>query len=151
MGIATMKKVLTLKEYHSPDRRDKSQLSADELPAPSVAIRAHCLECLGWNDADVRRCDGELVTGKCPLWALRRRGKRGLSPGKAIRQECLLCMDGNKDYVRNCESTRCALWPYRFGSNPRTNRRARARFEAGKPREADIEEQKGPPADTVEE
>jgi len=146
-----MTKPLSLKEYHGPDRPDKVLFSADELPAPSVAIRAHCLECLGWNDADVRRCDGELVTGKCPLWELRMGGRRGLRPGKAIRQECLLCMGASKELARECTSTRCALWPYRFGANPRTNRRARARFEAGKPRETDIEERKAPSVDTVEE
>jgi hypothetical protein len=126
----------TTRTYHGPDRPDKRLLSAEELPAPSVAIRAHCLECLGWELAEVRRCKGDRVGGRCPLWPHRMGGRAGAgSPGKAIRAECLWCMGGQKDAVAECWSPRCALWPYRFGSSPRTNRRARAKFDAGKPAE----------------
>lgn len=37
----------TIRTYHGPDRPDKRLLLAEELPPPSVAIRAHCMECLG--------------------------------------------------------------------------------------------------------
>lgn len=146
-----MTKPLSLKQYHGPDRPDKRLLEAGELPAPSVAIRAHCLECLDWNCADVRRCDGKLALGKCPLWEHRMGGKRGLSPSKAIREECLQCMGGSSKYVRECESTRCALWPYRLGASPRTNKKARARFAAAKPREAAVEGKNSPSDGAIEE
>ena len=137
--------------YHNPARPDKRGLSPDELPAPSVAIRCFCLECVGWNVADVRRCTGNLVHGKCCLWEHRMGGRRGLSPGKAIRKECLRCTGGSRERVRECPDSRCALWPYRFGANPRTNRRARASFEAGKARQAAVDGQNGSTGSIAEE
>lgn len=131
------KRIRTLQRYHPQNRPDKRDLSLDELPAPSVAIRAHCLECVGFRAADVRKCDGNLPHGKCHLWPHRVKTKRGAgSPGKAIRRECLACMGNSPQSVADCPSTRCALWPYRFGANPRTNRQARARFEAARRRQS---------------
>ena len=139
-----MAEPLTLTEYHGPDRPDKRRMAVGELPSPSVAIRCHCLECVGWNAAEVRRCSGETQIGKCSLWDHRLGGKRGLKPGKAIRQECVTCMGGSRDEVRGCPDSRCALWPFRFGANPRTNQRARARFGAGKPRQEAMRQEKAP-------
>lgn len=145
-----MTKPLTARQYHNPNRPDKRVLSPEELPPPSVAIRCHCLECVGWNIADVRRCDGNLPTGKCPLWPHRMGGSRGSgSPGKAIHRHCVICM-GSTYLVRACESTRCALWPYRFGANPRTNEEARARLEAGTAPQRGFQRRRDTPAHTVE-
>ena len=42
--------------------------------SPREAIKAHCLECCGWDRAEVSRCTGLA----CPLWCYRPfvRGKR---------------------------------------------------------------------------
>lgn len=40
-----------------------------------LAIRAFCLECVGWNAAEVRRCTGRA----CPLFAYRMGGHPGAS------------------------------------------------------------------------
>jgi hypothetical protein len=37
------------------------------------------------------------------------------SPLEAVRAECLSCSNGSVQEVRLCHSTRCALWPLRFG------------------------------------
>jgi hypothetical protein len=37
---------------------------------------------------------------------------------KAIRELCLDCMGGNAAEVRRCTSVGCAVWPYRFATNP---------------------------------
>ena len=129
-------RTLTLRQYHNADRPDKRHFLLDSLPAPSLAIRAHCLECVDFHAADVRRCDGNLPHGKCHLHAHRLGTKRGVgSPSKAIRRECLTCMCDSPKGVAICPSTRCALWPYRFGANPRTSREARARFKSVDPRQ----------------
>ncbi len=46
-------------------------------------------------------------------------------PLRAIRACCLDCADGYVQYVKFCpsdgtHSTRCPLWPFRFGMMPRT-------------------------------
>jgi hypothetical protein len=50
--------------------------------------------------------------------------REGVSPLKAIRLKCLDCSSTSK-MVRYCpadgvHSTRCALWPFRFGARPAT-------------------------------
>jgi hypothetical protein len=35
-----------------------------------------------------------------------------------IRAKCLDCCCGQLSEVRKCTAVGCALWPYRFGSNP---------------------------------
>lgn len=47
------------------------------------------------------------------------------NPLKAIRLQCLDCSGGSSKYVKYCpcdgvHSTRCHVWPYRFGKRPRT-------------------------------
>ena len=46
-------------------------------------------------------------------------------PLKAIRAYCVACADGNAKYITWCccdgaHSTRCELWPFRFGARPET-------------------------------
>lgn len=50
-----------------------------------------------------------------------------LRPLKAIRANCLDCSGGSSKAVAYCpcdghNSTRCNLWPYRFGCRPQTAR-----------------------------
>ena len=52
---------------------------------------------------------------------------RVLRPFKAIRKNCLDCCGGNAKAVMWCgsdgiHSTRCHLWPYRFGIRPESAR-----------------------------
>lgn len=49
-------------------------------------------------------------------------------PLRAIREKCLDCCSGSAKVVRYCacdgvNSTRCALWPFRFGYRPATARK----------------------------
>lgn len=57
---------------HLPIGRDPRALNAEErasLPykSPIKAIRAKCLDCVGGNAAEVRKC----VSTDCPLWGFR--------------------------------------------------------------------------------
>jgi hypothetical protein len=45
------------------------------------------------------------------------------SPFKVIRAKCIDCCSGQVGEVRKCVATTCALWPYRMGENPFTNRK----------------------------
>lgn len=45
---------------------------------------------------------------------------------KAIRENCIECSGGNQAEIRRCPIVRCALWPYRFGTNPFTSRQGNA-------------------------
>jgi hypothetical protein len=47
------------------------------------------------------------------------------SPVKSIRKKCLECSAGSPNEVKNCPVRDCALWAYRFGSNPRIASRSR--------------------------
>jgi hypothetical protein len=42
----------------------------------------------------------------------------GITPVKAIRQHCIECSGGSRKEVRECVITDCALYPFRFGTNP---------------------------------
>lgn len=42
------------------------------------------------------------------------------SMAKAIRQYCIACGGGQPVEVRDCVLTRCPLFPYRFGCNPKS-------------------------------
>lgn len=46
-----------------------------------------------------------------------------MTPIKAIRAKCLDCMCGNPNEVALCPSTKCSLFPYRFGKNPNIQKR----------------------------
>ncbi len=50
-------------------------------------------------------------------------GHQRRSPTKAMRAFCVDCHGGNRAEVRRCTSVGCALWPYRMGTNPFTNRK----------------------------
>jgi len=94
---------------------------------PGRAIRLHCLECVGFNAAEVYECGGgELLTGgACGFYPYRL--GRGRPKLKTIHRECLSCMGAVPGRTRNtiasrmvedCRSILCCLWPYREGCNP---------------------------------
>jgi len=57
-----------------------------------------------------------------PASSLKTLGHGRRSPTKAMRAFCVDCMGGNRAEVRRCSSVGCALWPYRMGRNPFSNR-----------------------------
>ena len=105
---------------------------------PLEAIRARCLECMGGNDAEVRRCTArtpEVIKWRkcdpkgCFLWPYRLgatgtdRTRQAKPPTrlKCIKHECWNCMGNTYDrakLVKECESVDCHIWPYRDGHNP---------------------------------
>lgn len=42
-----------------------------------------------------------------------------LTPLRVIREKCLDCSGGQRGEVRRCPVTKCALWLFRFGHNPK--------------------------------
>ena len=105
---------------------------------PLKAIRKNCLDCSGGASKEVRNCEAM----DCRLWAYRF-GKRpgtaarkyggkvveteGTIPGplRSIRRYCVDCAGESSHYARFCpcdgvHSTRCHVWPYRFGRRPGT-------------------------------
>jgi|TARA_Y100000294_G_scaffold168749_1_gene179194 hypothetical protein len=53
----------------------------------------------------------------------RYRPKKMKAPIKAIREHCIECMGGRdntgyKELIENCVSPMCALYDFRFGTNP---------------------------------
>lgn len=49
--------------------------------------------------------------------------------GSAIRAKCVECSGGALSEVRECPITKCALWPYRMGTDP-NNKKTAARLAA---------------------
>lgn len=49
--------------------------------------------------------------------------KKLTNPVKAIRAKCLDCCCGQTKEVELCQSTKCALFPFRFGKNPYRTKR----------------------------
>lgn len=45
------------------------------------------------------------------------------NPVKAIREKCLDCCCGSYTEVSTCTTTKCALYPFRFGKNPYRQRK----------------------------
>jgi hypothetical protein len=45
---------------------------------------------------------------------------------EAIREKCRDCSGGSLAEIRYCPVTKCALWPYRMGSNPFAQARGRS-------------------------
>lgn len=55
---------------------------------------------------------------------------KGQNYRDAIRRKCLDCCCGDRSEVARCEITSCALWPFRFGSNPFRGTRNHEQSEA---------------------
>jgi len=89
---------------------------------PGIAIRKHCLACVG-GAAEVHNCGGDhLLLGQgdknrhCYFYAFRL--GRGRPSVKLIRKFCLECQGGHRNFVAECENCDCPLHRYRFGTNP---------------------------------
>lgn len=74
------------------------------------AIRSRCVDCSGFNTAEVRNCTHK----ECPLYPYRMNGgNAGGSRKAAIYQYCLDCSGGSTHERALCVSTKCPLYPYR--------------------------------------
>lgn len=86
---------------------------------PSQAVKIKCVDCLGlnqFNQAEVKACQGDTCkTGPCPIFPFRL-GKR--IPVRVFRWFCIQCMGGQRHLVADCPSIKCAVYPYRLGTNP---------------------------------
>lgn len=83
---------------------------------PGLAIRKHCLDCVGGAN-EVKDCEGDtLFDGPCLFFKYR--FGTGRPSVKLIRKYCLYCMGGSSNLVGNCASIGCSLHIYRFGRNP---------------------------------
>jgi hypothetical protein len=60
--------------------------------------------------------------------------------GKAIRAKCIDCSCGQESEVRECTVTNCALYPFRMGKNPFTNRKGNPEFLRRKSNETNLSE-----------
>lgn len=90
---------------------------------PVQAMRQNCLQCSEYRK-DVANCPAT----DCPLYEYRmgrgpKEGTPRRTPLKAIRAYCKYCTLDNGKYIAFCpcdglNSTRCHLWPYRFGKRP---------------------------------
>ena len=57
------------------------------------------------------------------LQTTRYKPEKKTAPVKAIREHCIECMGGRdntgyKELIETCGSPECALFPFRFGTNP---------------------------------
>jgi hypothetical protein len=84
---------------------------------PLKAVRARCLNCVGFEPGRVRECDFD----DCALHPLRM-GRGARATLKPIRAYCLWCCNGQRAEVRLCPATGCPLWQYRLGRRPQTTR-----------------------------
>jgi hypothetical protein len=83
---------------------------------PRLAIRDHCIDCVG-GASEVKDCQGDkLYDGPC-LFIPYCTG-RGRPSVKLIRQFCLYCMGGSWKGVKECPSKACPFLHYRLGKNP---------------------------------
>ena len=103
----------------STDREDLT------ISSPMEAIRARCLECVGYHSAEVLNCKDH----DCALYPLRLGSIPIDRPSrlKAIRKHCLECMNGSAEAVRDCTSgpglakgePGCPVFQFRLGKNPK--------------------------------
>ena len=63
--------------------------------------------------------------------SLNSRYSRSQSPMAVMRRKCIDCCGGQLAEIEHCPIKQCALWPYRMGSNPLTNRRGGSRVQPG--------------------
>jgi hypothetical protein len=88
---------------------------------PGVAIRRFCRKCAG-SAFETDDCRGDQLDpsygqhGVCFFFPYRQ--GRGRPSVKLIRKMCLECQGGSSDGVRDCRNKACAIFRYRFGTNP---------------------------------
>ena len=64
----------------------------------------------------------------------------GAGNGRVVRAKCLDCCCYQEAEIRKCTALACALWPYRMGTNPFTNRKGNPRIFASVDQGAGVEE-----------
>jgi len=98
--------------------------------SPLKAIRAMCLECVGYVSDEVKNC----TAPDCPLYPFRLgRSVTGRSRIKAVHKHCLLCMSGSTHMVAGCPSgpqmnrddPGCPVFKFRFGKIRNSEAKAR--------------------------
>ena len=106
-----------------------------DTSSPMKAIRAMCLECVGYVSDEVKNC----TAPDCPVHPFRLgRSIRGRSRLKAIKQHCLECMGGSRSTVKECHSgprladdePGCPVHEYRTGHNPKLKGKRKATQKA---------------------
>jgi len=109
-------------------RTDRKEMDAS---SPLRAIRAMCLECVGYVSDEVKAC----TITDCPLYPFRLgRSVKGKSRLNAIKQHCRGCMGGSLCMVKECPSgprpaddePGCPVHEYRTGHNPKLKGKRRA-------------------------
>ena len=90
-----------------------------------LAIRAKCLECVGYHRSEVEVCTDH----DCALYPFRLGSIPIDRPSRlrAIRKHCLECMNGSAEAVRDCTSgpglakgePGCPVFQFRLGKNPK--------------------------------
>ncbi len=84
-------------------------------PSPQVAVRRHCLLCMGGSKEMVARCPD----ADCPLHPFRFGEGGEVQLWEMVGRFCLYCA-GSRHGVLECpgkllSQARCPLWPLRFG------------------------------------
>ena len=59
----------------------------------------------------------EQILAECEQYGIQK-----TSPIKAIKEKCIDCCCGQRKEVEICGVPECALYPFRFGKNPFTNK-----------------------------
>ena len=59
----------------------------------------------------------EQILAECEQYGIQK-----ISPIKEIKEKCIDCCCGQKKEVEICGVPECALYPFRFGKNPFTNK-----------------------------
>jgi hypothetical protein len=129
------------------------------------AIRAKCIDCSCGMIAEVSRCTVSHCAlhlfrdGTDPFRAARSAGEdpppqpvpfssnetllryygRIRNRGTAIRSKCMECMNGQQSLVASCESTKCALHPFRMGSDPLRQQRAAGKTVSGEEEQSAVD------------
>lgn len=107
----------------NPRRTQKADRKPLDTSSPLKAIRAMCLECVGYVPQEVVACTGF----DCSLYPFRlgRAALGGHSRLKAVKAHCLACMGGRLDFVKTCPSgpaadgePGCPVYSFRLGRNP---------------------------------
>jgi hypothetical protein len=105
--------------------------SPEALKPPAPPSRA---ELLG-----ATKEDGEIGSSRVDYVAVIQRYQDKVSNrGTAIRAKCVECSGGALSEVRDCPITKCALWPYRMGTDP-NNKKTAAKLAKGIDNEEDEE------------
>ncbi len=98
---------------------------------PKLSVRKFCVECVG-SPYQTEDCGGNRMIGqgdsKGRCYFFQFRNGKGRPSVKTIRRFCLECMQGSFQLVRDCQSTHCAVYKFRFGTNPN---RAGIGFKSG--------------------